>query len=250
MAALDRLVRDVDDPELPHVTIGDLGIVRSVDLDGDRAIIVLTPTYSGCPATEQIRDDVAAAVIDAGFVPDVRIALQSGLVDRLDQRPRSRTTARRASLPTSGAGTGHRAGRPPGSVSAMRIAPYPAGVAVRCHRLQGELRVQHLHRAVRSVRSTLTMSTFTPLTVTSAINDPHDCLIVTFDTSEHGDRFRFAHGQHVNLRHEFDGVDVRRSYSICSAAPDGELRSRSDRCLVACSPPGRPTNSGPVRSSR
>ncbi|TDT16069.1 ring-1,2-phenylacetyl-CoA epoxidase subunit PaaE [Ilumatobacter fluminis] len=69
-----------------------------------------------------------------------------------------------------------------------------------------------------------TRTTFTPLTVTSAINDPHDCLIITFDTSEHGDRFRFAHGQHVNLRHEFDGVDVRRSYSICSGAPDGELR--------------------------
>ena len=62
---LDRLVRDVDDPELPHVTIGDLGIVRSVDVDGDRAVVVLTPTYSGCPATEQIRDDVADAVTDA-----------------------------------------------------------------------------------------------------------------------------------------------------------------------------------------
>ena len=67
-------------------------------------------------------------------------------------------------------------------------------------------------------------TTFTPLRVTSVVNDPHDCVIVTFDTSDHGDRFRFEHGQHVNLRHDFDGVAVRRSYSICSAAPDGELR--------------------------
>ncbi len=69
-----------------------------------------------------------------------------------------------------------------------------------------------------------TATTFTPLRVTSVVNDPHDCVIVTFDTSEHGDRFRFEHGQHVNLRRDFDGIDVRRSYSICSTAPDGELR--------------------------
>lgn len=67
-------------------------------------------------------------------------------------------------------------------------------------------------------------TTFVPLRVVSVVNDPHDCVIVTFDTSEHGDRFRFEHGQHINLRREFDGVDVRRSYSICSEAPDGELR--------------------------
>lgn len=66
--------------------------------------------------------------------------------------------------------------------------------------------------------------TFTPLRVTSVVNDPHDCVLVTFDTSDHGDRFRFAHGQHLNLRREFDGVEVRRSYSICSAAPQGTLR--------------------------
>jgi ring-1,2-phenylacetyl-CoA epoxidase subunit PaaE len=75
-----------------------------------------------------------------------------------------------------------------------------------------------------SSTTTTGATTFIPLRVTSVVNDPHDCVIVTFDTSEHGDRFRFEHGQHVNLRREFDGIDVRRSYSICSAAPDGELR--------------------------
>ena len=73
--ALDALVRELDDPELPHVTIGDLGIVRSVDVEGGRAHIVLTPTYTGCPATEQIRDDVAAIVRDAGYEPDVTMAM-------------------------------------------------------------------------------------------------------------------------------------------------------------------------------
>jgi ring-1,2-phenylacetyl-CoA epoxidase subunit PaaD len=57
------------------VTIGDLGIVRSVALDGDTAMVRLTPTYTGCPATEQIRDDVAAVVRDAGYEPDVQLVM-------------------------------------------------------------------------------------------------------------------------------------------------------------------------------
>lgn len=65
---------------------------------------------------------------------------------------------------------------------------------------------------------------FTPLRVTAVEHDPHDCVIVTFDTSGLGERYEFAHGQHVNLRREFDGIEIRRSYSICSSAPRGELR--------------------------
>lgn len=73
--ALDELVRDIEDPELPHVTIGDLGIVRSVEVDDDTATVMLTPTYTGCPATEQIRDDVVAAVESAGYRADVRMVM-------------------------------------------------------------------------------------------------------------------------------------------------------------------------------
>jgi ring-1,2-phenylacetyl-CoA epoxidase subunit PaaD len=73
--ALAELVGEIEDPELPHVTIGDLGIVRSVTVEGNTATVVLTPTYTGCPATEQIRDDVSEAVRAAGFRPDVRTAL-------------------------------------------------------------------------------------------------------------------------------------------------------------------------------
>ena len=65
---------------------------------------------------------------------------------------------------------------------------------------------------------------FTPLRVTSVEHDPHDCVLVTFDTTEHPDRFAFTHGQHVNLRRRFGDVEVRRSYSICSPAPGGDLR--------------------------
>lgn len=74
-AALEELVWEIEDPELPHVTIGDLGIVRSVTVDAGTATVLLTPTYTGCPATEQIRDDVATAITDTGLEADVRLVM-------------------------------------------------------------------------------------------------------------------------------------------------------------------------------
>jgi ring-1,2-phenylacetyl-CoA epoxidase subunit PaaD len=73
-----RLVSSsVADPELPVVTIGDLGIVREVDIDAQGCVhVVLTPTYSGCPATAVIRHDVVGALHAAGFDRvEVRTAL-------------------------------------------------------------------------------------------------------------------------------------------------------------------------------
>lgn len=90
-ARLDELIREIEDPELPHVTIGDLGIVRSVAVEGDRAAVVLTPTYTGCPATEQIRDDVSDAIRAAGYEPDVRLALSPAwTTDWITERGRDR----------------------------------------------------------------------------------------------------------------------------------------------------------------
>ena len=58
----------VADPELPVVSIGDLGIVRGVEIDAGGCVhVVLTPTYSGCPATAVIRHDVVSALTEAGF---------------------------------------------------------------------------------------------------------------------------------------------------------------------------------------
>jgi len=93
-ALLDELIREVEDPELPHVTIGDLGIVRSVDVDGDTVTAVLTPTYTGCPATEQIRDDVSDAIRTAGYEPDVRVTMSPAwTTDWITERGRARLLA-------------------------------------------------------------------------------------------------------------------------------------------------------------
>lgn len=60
-----RALEEVSDPELPFLSVIDLGIVRTVDLAAGR--VVLTPTYSGCPATEVIGLAVANALADRGF---------------------------------------------------------------------------------------------------------------------------------------------------------------------------------------
>jgi len=63
---------------------------------------------------------------------------------------------------------------------------------------------------------------FRPLRVTAIDTDTDDSVVVTFDPGDR--RVRFEHGQHLTLRREFEGVELRRSYSICSRAPDGPLR--------------------------
>jgi ring-1,2-phenylacetyl-CoA epoxidase subunit PaaD len=62
---------EVEDPEIPVLTITDLGIVRGVDCS-DGVTVSLTPTYSGCPATEAIEASVVAALEDRG-VENVKI---------------------------------------------------------------------------------------------------------------------------------------------------------------------------------
>ncbi|MCZ2103318.1 MAG: phenylacetate-CoA oxygenase subunit PaaJ [Comamonadaceae bacterium] len=65
----------VADPEIPVISLCDLGVVRDVREAGAVLEIVLTPTYSGCPATEVIAHDAQAAVEAAGLGP-VRTLLQ------------------------------------------------------------------------------------------------------------------------------------------------------------------------------
>ena len=59
----------VPDPEVPALSVRDLGIVRDVIERGEALEIVLTPTYSGCPATEAIEHDVIEAIDAAGLGP-------------------------------------------------------------------------------------------------------------------------------------------------------------------------------------
>jgi ring-1,2-phenylacetyl-CoA epoxidase subunit PaaD len=70
-----QIASAVPDPEIPVLTIADLGILRDVQIDDDgRVDVAVTPTYSGCPAMDAIKTDVAAALAEAGF-HDVSVRL-------------------------------------------------------------------------------------------------------------------------------------------------------------------------------
>jgi ring-1,2-phenylacetyl-CoA epoxidase subunit PaaD len=66
------IAASVLDPEVPVLTIADLGILRSVEESADGLTVTITPTYSGCPAMDSIRDDILAAFVEAGR-DDVRV---------------------------------------------------------------------------------------------------------------------------------------------------------------------------------
>jgi ring-1,2-phenylacetyl-CoA epoxidase subunit PaaD len=51
-------LEEVKDPEVPVLSIRELGVLRDVELEGDDLVVVLTPTYSGCPAMRAMEDDV------------------------------------------------------------------------------------------------------------------------------------------------------------------------------------------------
>jgi ring-1,2-phenylacetyl-CoA epoxidase subunit PaaD len=71
--AVWNILQSVSDPEIPVISICDLGIVREVSAeDGKSVEIVITPTYSGCPAMRVIEDDIRSNLLAHGF-GDVRI---------------------------------------------------------------------------------------------------------------------------------------------------------------------------------
>jgi ring-1,2-phenylacetyl-CoA epoxidase subunit PaaD len=61
------IVGQVPDPEIPVLTLADLGVIRSVSIDDDSITIGIAPTYSGCPATEFIEESVIAELEQNGF---------------------------------------------------------------------------------------------------------------------------------------------------------------------------------------
>ena len=58
---------EVADPEIPVISVVDLGIVRAVEWDGEECVVTITPTYSGCPAMQVIAESVTAALHARGI---------------------------------------------------------------------------------------------------------------------------------------------------------------------------------------
>ena len=62
-----KLISVIPDPEIPVITIAELGVIRDVIVDGENVEIKITPTYSGCPAMKQMEDDIRSTLLQNGI---------------------------------------------------------------------------------------------------------------------------------------------------------------------------------------
>lgn len=91
----------VTDPEMPMVTLADLGIIRDVEEDGGTVVVTITPTYSGCPAMDEIRADLRRVLHRAGYdTVDVRTSLSPAwTTDWITEQGRAKLAAAGISPP-------------------------------------------------------------------------------------------------------------------------------------------------------
>ncbi|WP_241505838.1 1,2-phenylacetyl-CoA epoxidase subunit PaaD [Parahaliea mediterranea] len=57
----------VKDPEIPVISIWELGVLQNIEREGETVVVTITPTYSGCPAMDVIREEIATALTTAGY---------------------------------------------------------------------------------------------------------------------------------------------------------------------------------------
>jgi len=84
----------VEDPEIPVVSVVDLGVVRDVRVDGERVHVEFTPTFLGCPALEHMRAQMAEAIEALGAEPEVEVVVDdSWSTDRITPAGREKLRA-------------------------------------------------------------------------------------------------------------------------------------------------------------
>ena len=129
----------VPDPEIPVISLTDLGIIRDVAWDDDTLVVTVTPTYSGCPATAIINLDIEKALRAQGRrQAEAQAPARARLDHRLDQRRRAATSSaptaspRRSTAPppTAGWSAASTAWRAATSPSPARAAARPTPTKV------------------------------------------------------------------------------------------------------------------------
>ena len=126
-----QVLADVLDPEVPVVSVCDLGIVRDVRVAAEGLEVVLTPTYSGCPATEVIEAGVRSALDEAGLGP-VTVRLQRAPAWTTDWiSAEGRRKLREYGIAPPGPAD-------PDRGVALRFVPRRAAVRLRCPRCSSE----------------------------------------------------------------------------------------------------------------
>lgn len=67
-------LEELPDPEIPVISIVELGIIRSINVNDSSVLVSITPTYSGCPAMKQIEDDIVSTLKQRG-IPNVEVKM-------------------------------------------------------------------------------------------------------------------------------------------------------------------------------
>ena len=215
------------------VTVADLGILRDVTAEGERLVVTITPTYSGCPALREIAHDLRHRLSQAGFAEvTVRTALapawSSDWITAEGRRklqaagiapphavPADRGPGRRGPVPL----TLTKTRREPVACPRCGSTAHDADRGVRRDRVQGAVPLRGLPRALRIREGNLMAAgqrtEFHPLKVARVDPLTGDSAAVTFDVPPRlAERFAFTPGQSVTIRRG----DERRSYSICAIA--------------------------------
>ena len=93
-AAVWKALAEVEDPEIPVISLVDLGVVRNVRVDGERVHVEFTPTFLGCPALEVMRDAMAEQIRALGGEPHIDVCLDdSWSTDRITPAGREKLRA-------------------------------------------------------------------------------------------------------------------------------------------------------------
>ena len=74
-AEIWQILETVMDPEVPVLSVVDLGVIRAVDVEGKQIKVTITPTYTGCPAMDMIAMQIRMALIAAGYEPTIKTIL-------------------------------------------------------------------------------------------------------------------------------------------------------------------------------
>ena len=139
-------VGEVPDPEVPVLTIADLGVLRDVRHEGDEVVVTITPTYSGCPAMDMIRTEVGCSAGRSGSTGRVETVLSPAwTTDWMSESGKAKLAEYGIAPPTGTRAVGGPVTlSPDDAVPVVRFAGHDRAEPLRVHLLQVALALQLL----------------------------------------------------------------------------------------------------------